>query len=551
MSKEPRFSVPGSHRTLPPHAVRQGSVADGETVEVTLRLRSRAPLSPAAPLASGPTAAAPGPGVPLSREAFEAAHGADPGDLRRTEDFAHEHHLTVVESSAARRTVIVSGSLADLQAAFGVTLHSYTLNAQTFRGRSGDISMPQELAGVIEGVFGLDDRPQASPHFRLASPVALDQAAQADQASTALTPRVPALSFTPPQLARAYNFPAGMDGQGQTIAIIELGGGYRKSDLDTYFHGLGLTSPKVTAVSVNGGRNKPTGDPGGPDGEVMLDIEVAGAVAPGARIVVYFAPNTDAGFLNAVTQATHDRVRAPSVMSISWGSAESAWTGQAMQAMSSAFQDAAMMGLSVFCAAGDDGSADRVSGGLQHTDFPASSPWVTGCGGTRLTLQGGTPVSEVVWNNGPGNGASGGGVSDVFALPGYQAGAAVPPSANPGGRVGRGVPDVSGVADPQTGYSVRVDGTDTVIGGTSAVAPLWAGLSALLNQALGRPVGFLNPQLYALGQVRDTVMRDIVTGNNGAYTAGPGWDACTGLGSPDGARLLAALGPAPQKPKGS
>ena len=188
---------------------------------------------------------------------------------------------------------------------------------------------------------------------------------------------------------------------------------------------------------------------------------------------------------------------APDVMSVGWGAAESAWTGQATQAMSNAFQDAAMMGLNVFCAAGDagstdEGSTDRVSGGLQHTDFPASSPWVTGCGGTRLTLQG-VPVSEVVWNNGPGNGASGGGVSDVFALPGYQSGAGVPPSANPGSRVGRGVPDVSAVADPQTGYSVRVDGTDTVIGGTSAVAPLWAGLSALLNQALGAADGVPEP----------------------------------------------------------
>ncbi len=268
----------------------------------------------------------------------------------------------------------------------------------------------------------------------------------------------------------------------------------------------------------------------------MLDIEVAGAVAPGAQIAVYFAPNTDAGFLNAVTQAAHDRRRAPSVISISWGAAESAWTEQAMQAMTSAFQDAAMMGVSVFCAAGDDGSTDRVPGGGQHTDFPASSPWATGCGGTRLSLQGDAIGSEVVWNNGPGNGATGGGVSDVFPLPDYQLGANVPPSANPGRPAGRGVPDISGVADPQTGYRVRVDGTDTVIGGTSAVSPLWAGLTARLNQALGRPVGFLNPQLYALGP-----LRDIVSGNNGAYAAGPGWDACTGMGSPDGERLLEAL----------
>ena len=252
MSKESRFSVPGSHRTLPPHAVRQGAAPEGETAEVTLRLRPRTPLP------ETPTA-----GAPLSREAFEAAYGADPEDLQRTEDFAHAHHLTVVEASAARRTVIVSGTLADLQAAFGVTLHSYALNDRTFRGRSGDVSVPQNLAGVIEGVFGLDDRPQARAHFRLAVPVGPDPSA------TALTPRVPAQSFTPPQLACAYNFPPNVDGQGQTIAIIELGGGYRKSDLDSYFQGLGLTSPKVSAVSVNGGRNAPTGDPGGPDGETV------------------------------------------------------------------------------------------------------------------------------------------------------------------------------------------------------------------------------------------------------------------------------------------
>ena len=300
MSREPRFSVPGSHRTLPPHAVRQGAVTENETAEVTLRLRPRTPLPAGIPLPGEPLAFR----ATLSREAFEAAHGADPEDLRRTEDFAHAHHLTTLtEASAARRTVSVSGSLADLQAAFGVTLHTYALDDQTFRGRSGDVSVPQDLTGVIEGVFGLDDRPQARPHFRLAVPVGAGAAA-------VLASSVPAQSFTPPQLARAHNFPANVNGKGQTIAIIELGGGYRKRDLDTYFHGLGLNSPRVTAVSVNGGRNAPTGDPGGPDGEVMLDIEVAGAAAPGARIVVYFAPNTDAGFLNAVTQATHDRVRA-------------------------------------------------------------------------------------------------------------------------------------------------------------------------------------------------------------------------------------------------
>jgi kumamolisin len=148
--------------------------------------------------------------------------------------------------------------------------------------------------------------------------------------------------------------------------------------------------------------------------------------------------------------------------------------------------------------------------------------------------------SEVVWNDGTDGGATGGGVSDHFPLPNYQESAGVPPSANAGGRVGRGLPDVAADADPATGYTVRIDGQNTVVGGTSAVAPLWAGLIALLNQALGKPVGFLNPTLYALSS-SSGVFRDITSGNNGAYSAGRGWDACSGLGVADGTKLLTAL----------
>ena len=214
--------------------------------------------------------------------------------------------------------------------------------------------------------------------------------------------------------------------------------------------------------------------------------------------------------------------------------------------MHGAFQEAGLLGVSVFCAAGDDGSSDRVPGGAAYTDFPASSPAATGCGGTRLTLQNARIVSETVWNNGPGNGATGGGVSGTYPLPAYQNAAGVPGSANPPHRLGRGVPDVCAVADPQTGYQVRVDGMDTVIGGTSAVSPLWAGLTARLNQALsvetpGFRLGFLNPRLYALREG----FNDVTDGNNGAYSARPGWDACTGLGSPDGEALLAALSETP------
>ncbi|WP_309570991.1 S53 family peptidase, partial [Deinococcus sp.] len=426
-----------------------------------------------------------------------------------------------------RRTVILRGPVSRMQQAFGVILNLHEERGVTFRGRSGPVHVLQDLADIVEGVFGLDDRPQAHPQFRLAAPV---------RGAGVAYPHAVGVGFTPVELARASQFPAG-DGAGQTIAIDELGGGYRKANITAYFAGLRLTAPKVSAIRVNGGKNAPIGDPNSADGEVMLDIEVAGAVAPGANIAVYFAPNTDAGFLNAVTTAVHDARRKPSVVSINWGAAEPGWTVQAMQAMDGAFREAAMLGVTVPCAAGDDGSDDRVGDQLAYTDFPASSPWATGCGGTRLELSGGTIRSETVWNNGVGRGATGGGVSDMFPLPDYRQGAGVPPSVNPGGRVGRGVPDIAGVADPQTGYRVRVDGQNLVIGGTSAVSPLWAGLVARLNVQRAQPLGFLNPMLYASGP-----QRDITSGNNGAYQARTGWDACTGLGSPDGPRL-ATLAP--------
>jgi kumamolisin len=186
--------------------------------------------------------------------------------------------------------------------------------------------VPEELKDIVEAVFGLDDRPQAKPHLRIRGNVGN---VQWHAATT---------SFTPVELARLYDFPTGATGAGQCIGIIELGGGFRPADLTTYFAELNVSpAPNVVAVSVDHGKNHPTGNPNGPDGEVMLDIEVAGAVAPGARLVVYFAPNTDRGFLDAITTAIHDKRNNPSVVSISWGGPESAWTPQAMQAFDQAF----------------------------------------------------------------------------------------------------------------------------------------------------------------------------------------------------------------------
>ena len=269
---------------------------------------------------------------------------------------------------------------------------------------------------------------------------------------------------------------------------------------------------------------------------MLLDIEVVGAVAPGAKIVVYFAPNTSQGFQDALTTAIHDATNKPSVISISWGGAESTWTAQAMTAFDSAAQDAAALGVTICAASGDNGSSDGVTDGANHVDFPASSPHILACGGTSLQSANGAITSETVWNDGPQGGAGGGGYSDQFPLPSWQAGANIKP---PSGE-GRGVPDVSGDADPETGYHVLVDGDSLVIGGTSAVAPLWSGLIALLNQKLGKPLGFLQPVLYGL-PAADGAFHDITSGSNGAFSAGPGWDAASGLGSLSGEKLLAAI----------
>jgi kumamolisin len=454
-------------------------------------------------------------------------HGASREDLDAVREFAAAHGLAVVQEHAGRRTLVLAGTVAQFSDAFAVTLHHCSHPGGTYRGRTGFVNVPTELSGIIEAVLGLDNRPQSEAHFRLQSTKAAGRSRPA---------RAGAAAFTPVQLAAIYDFPQG-DGKGECIALIELGGGYKPQDLQTYFSGLGVPVPTVTAVSVDQATNQPTGSPDGPDGEVMLDIEIAGAIAPAAAIAVYFAPNTDAGFFDAVTTAIHDEVRKPSVVSISWGGAESTWTQQAMTTMDQAFQAAAAMGITVCVAAGDSGSTDGVSDGSNHVDFPASSSYALGCGGTSLQANGTKIVSEVVWNDGnPASGAGGGGVSTFFALPSWQQGLDTTDTEGKRSPLSmRGVPDVSGDADPQTGYDILVDGKTVVFGGTSAVAPLWAGLIARINAAAGHPAGFMNPALYG----QPAALHDITQGNNGAFAASSGWDACTGLGSPDGAKVAA------------
>jgi kumamolisin len=519
-SSPKRISLPHSERTAPADATLVGRAGPEQIISVSLIVKRRNPLDLA--VMGGRT---------VTREVFEAQYGADPANFEALRNFAHEHGLTVDEaaSSLARRTLVLRGPAGAMEQAFGVELSVYQQTLPSHRrGRrvrrrfhafAGRISLPESHVGLVEAVLGLDARPVAKPHCRFLKDLKRKKGA----ANSQPTP------FDPPQVAALYDFPSGLNGSGQTIGIVELGGGYRTSDLNTYFEGLALKPPTVVAVSVDGGTNAP-GDPHGADGEVALDLEVAGAIAPGAKLAVYFAPNSDQGFIDAISTAVHDTANRPSVLSISWGGPESSWPRSSMTALDSACQDAVALGVTITVASGDSGSTDGVPDGKSHVDFPASSPHVLACGGTELIGNGSAIVSEVVWNDGSSGGATGGGYSASFPLPSWQGTAGVSGS-------GRGVPDVAGDAAPETGYNILVDGQQEVVGGTSAVAPLWAALIVLINQRRGNPAGFINPMLYQLR----ADFRDITKGNNGAYRASAGWDACTGLGSPDGRQIATGL----------
>jgi kumamolisin len=556
MPNEALIPLPGSEREPLPRAVEAGPADAAARAELTVVLRRRAP----------------------------GALGAAAADIDLVSSVLSGLGLTITSVHAPSRRVMVSGTVGALTAAFGTSVRMVSSGGTTHRYRVGGLFVPASLNGVVTAVLGLDQRPQARPHFRTRKP-----RPKPKPAPTAPTAPAEPPTYTPNQVAAAYGFPAGTDGTGQIVALVELGGGFSTSDLSTYFQGLGIPVPSVTAESVDGAANAPGSDPGGADVEVSLDVDVVGAAAPGATQLVYFAPNTDQGFVDSVSDAAH-ATPAPVAISISWGQPEDSWTAQGRTALDDAIADACALGITVCVAAGDNGSSDGVTDGKAHVDFPASSPHALACGGTQLVASGGKITSETVWNDGQGGGAGGGGVSDVFPLPAWQATAGVPASANAAASTSapapasaartaakpaikpieavvraaesvvkdakaavghraqavtgwRGVPDVAGNADPETGYQIMADGEMQVVGGTSAVAPLWAALIARLAQATGERFGLIQPALYAGVEPGTDVpgFNDVVSGNNGAYSAGPGWDACTGLGSPDGAALLERL----------
>jgi kumamolisin len=507
-----RIALHGSHISTKHQSI--GVAPPKGVLSVTVLLRRKAPIVAQSAGAKHSF---------LNHMAFAGAHGLRDDDLATLRKFAVAQGLVVGEINRGARSVRIHGTIEQIEKAFGVTMQLYKDDkGHTYRANDAEASLPAELAGVVEYVLGLSERPVAKPHLRLSK----------------AAPKAGA-TFTPPELAAIYQFPSST-GSGQCIGIVELGGGFQTSDLTTFFSGIGETTPTVVAVGVDGGANVPGGDPNGADPEVELDIEVAGGIAPGANIAVYFSPNTDAGFLDAITTAIHDTTNNPSVISISWGGPENTYTAASLAAFDEAFQSAGALGITVCVAAGDNGSTDGTSSDI--VDFPASSPNVLACGGTSLKASGTSITSETVWNDGGGE-ATGGGISPTFPVPAYQTGFVAKLTA--GGTqslTGRGVPDIAANADPNTGYAIVVDGQSTVVGGTSAVAPLWAGLIARLNALAGKNQGLINPQLSG------EVTNDVTEGNNGTFAAAPGWDACTGWGSPVGVALQSVLAPTSSSP---
>jgi kumamolisin len=544
-------ALPKSERIPVPGYVRAGKSHPDDRVEVSVYVR-RNPAGPTVPAIDHVGAQLPLDRMHLGRAELDAIFGADAADLAKIEAFAFEHHLEVRALRPPQRRILLSGRVADLEAAFGVELHTYRHEhgLGSYRGREGPVLVPEALAGIVEGVFGLDDRKLGRSRSRRKHGPAGHNAFPPANA-------LPANTYYPAQVAQLYDFPAA-DGSGQTIGIIAFndakhGGGYSVPAVEKYLTQiLRQPMPAITDVVVRGPGNVPGRDdahanPDDNTSEIMLDVQIAAAFAPGAKIVVYFSEFTEQGWVDCIHAAVTDDAHDPDLLSCSFGNAESgagtAFTRAALEQIDQAFQAAAARGITVCVASGDDGTEDDVKDRRAHADFPAASPYVLGCGGTRVEARDGAIVREVAWNDKAG--VSGGGVSEVFPLPGWQANAGVPPSANTPHVTGRGVPDVSGLADPETGVLIiSVDGeTAITMGGTSLTAPLWAALLARINQSLGKRVGYLNPLLYT--RFPTGVLRDVVSGTNGAYTAGVGWDAVTGLGSPDGGRLLAALRGAP------
>ncbi len=569
---EPRVKFLASERTTP-QGFLKGEVDANANMEVSVMLKSKG-----SQLRMNRTIAriTEGRQAPLTDVEIRDIFGPTKASLEAVTKFAKDHGLQITETNLTAGRVVLKGNTGQFAEAFDTRLAKYeAFTGETFNGREGSISVPANLANHIVGVLGMDNRPQARSYIQFAGPVEtpagkssgppvevpgkttapvevpgkttgpVDAPAKPPESPPSRPADGPIAEpnarrgYLPNEVADAYNFPKESMGEGQAVGIIQLGGGFDRIDNAKYYKKYGLPEPEVKIIETGGGKNSP-GHPA--DAEVMLDSQVIGAVAPKATQHVIFAPNSEKGFVDAILRATFPEAgeKPNSAISISWGMNEEGWSRQAIDGMNQAFKKALLKGISIFAASGDDGARNNSSSGKLLTDYPASDPIVTGSGGTRMvTGPDGKIQSEVVWNNKRPNDAGGGGISEVFGPQEFQKDVNVPVHANTG-KPGRGVPDVAGNADPVTGYKIRVNGSETLTGGTSAVSPLYAALMMRINGALGKPFATpLNPWLYK--NANKGFFNDVVSGDNGGYNAGKGWDATTGLGSIDGTKMLDAM----------
>jgi kumamolisin len=512
-----------------------GPANEAEIIKVTIVLRRRKD-GPPLPDFDYFGKIAPSKHKRLSMDEFASKYGAHPDDIKKIVEFAEKAGMKIIETHPAKRTVVISGTVAIINSAFAIVLHRIEHKVvkrrgekpkkETYRGRLGFIHVPIKLAEIIVGIFGLDNR-------RITKRNSLDPSG---------TAKIPI-----DQLKKLYNFPSN-SAAGQTIAVFSEGG-YKPSDIKSNFP---HNPPKIIEINVDAVNDRTA------DAETTQDIYVVAAAAKGADIAVYFTTPDQGGWLNLVNRVVHPEQADPVcyVLSNSFYVSNSddlglmqPFTQNWIDTMTMAFQDAAIQKVTVCCASGDNGTDSKVGDKRAHVQYPATDPWVLTAGGTTIGNIHRNSFDEYLWNDTfdkNHSGATGGGISAYFARPSYQDKTRVPTSLN-NGKTGRGVPDVAANASPNSGIPMIIDGKPNAAFGTSASAPLWAGMIALINASLGEPVGFINSHIYNIGS---KVFRDI-TGAKGpknnalagapGYPAHKGWDACTGWGSPNGVKLLKAF----------
>jgi kumamolisin len=496
-------------RGLNKHATRTGKVAAGKRISVAISLtpRNSRGLDTFVAKVSDPRSSSYG--HYLTKGQFAARFGRTDAEVKQVKDYLHAQGLTVGKVHSGNLLVDASGTAAQLEKAFGTKLSTWkdASSGRSFYANDAAPTLPSSVAALVSDVAGLNNHTQL--HHQSASRVA---------------PRNgPGGGYTPAQLKGGYNVSGTYTGSGQKIALLEFDG-FQQSNITKYDTNYSLGSPTPTVSKVDGG----SGALGDGQVEVELDIEVLHAIAPKANVTVFEGPNSDAGEVDTYQAIVDSGIP---TTSISWGASESARTTSNINAVDAVFKAGAAQGLGFYAASGDDGS-DDAGDGTTTVDYPASDPYVTGVGGTKLTVTSANAFSkEVAWSGG------GGGKSSVFTIPSWQT--AVQKSAGGGFRQ---VPDVSAHANPSPGVSIYSQGSWGTVGGTSAAAPEWAAFAALYNQqaaAAGKAnLGFANPALY---KASGTGFHDITSGSNGDYSAATGWDFTTGWGSYNAATLASKL----------